>query len=86
MGRDAACAMKISELRKLYDAEPFRPFFIHLADGRKIAVRHREFMVLAPSGRSAHVYQLNDDSEIIEVGLVTGLELKHSSSKHKRHR
>jgi len=76
--------MKISELQKLYDAEPFRPFLIHMADGRKIPVKHREFMALAPSGRTAYVYQLNDDSDIIDVGLVTALELRKSLSNGKK--
>jgi hypothetical protein len=76
--------MKISELQKLYDAEPFRPFLIHMADGRKIPVKHREFMALSPSGRTAYVYQLNDDSDIIDVALVTALELRKSLSNGKK--
>jgi hypothetical protein len=76
--------MKISELQKLYDAEPFRPFLIHMADGRKIPVKHREFMALSPSGRTAYVYQLNDDSDLIDVALVTALELRKSLSNGKK--
>ena len=76
--------MKISELQKLYDAEPFRPFLIHMADGRKIPVKHREFMALSPSGRTAYVYQLNDDSDIIDVALVTALELRKSLTNGKK--
>ena len=76
--------MKISELRKLYDAEPFQPFLIHMANGRKIPVRHREFMALAPSGRTAYVYQTNDDSEAVDVALVTSLELRKNLSNGKR--
>jgi hypothetical protein len=76
--------MKISELQKLYDAEPFRPFLIHMADGRKIPVKHREFMALSPSGRTAYVYQMNDDSNVIDVALVTSLELRKSLSNGKR--
>jgi hypothetical protein len=76
--------MKISELQKLYDAEPFRPFLIHMADGRKIPVKHREFMALSPSGRTAYVYQLNDDSDVIDVALVTSLELRKSLSNGKK--
>jgi hypothetical protein len=76
--------MKISELQKLYDAEPFRPFLIHMADGRKIPVKHREFMALSPSGRTAYVYQMNDDSDVIDVALVTSLELRRSLTNGKR--
>lgn len=76
--------MKISELQKLNDAEPFQPFLIHMADGRKIPVKHREFMALSPSGRTAYVYQMNDDSNVIDVALVTSLELRKSLSNGKR--
>ena len=76
--------MKISELRKLYDAEPFQPFMIHMANGRKIAVKHREFMALAPSGRTAYVYHTNDDSEVIDVALVTSIELRKNLSNGRR--
>ena len=77
-------SVKISELRKLYDAEPFQPFLIHMANGRKIPVKHREFMALAPSGRTAYVYQTNDDSEVVDVALVTSLELRKNLSNGKR--
>jgi len=76
--------VKISELRKLYDAEPFQPFLIHMANGRKIPVKHREFVALAPSGRTAYVYQTNDDSEVVDVALVTSLERRKNLSNGKR--
>ena len=41
--------MTIEQLRKFYDAQPFKPFVMHLADGRAIPVMHREFMASAPS-------------------------------------
>ena len=49
--------MTIQEIRKLYDARPFRPFDIHTADGRKIRVAHPEFMATAPAARTVVVYQ-----------------------------
>ena len=76
--------MKILELRKLYDAEPFEPFAIHMADGRTILVKHREFMALSPSGRTAYVYQVNDDSDVIDVALVTSLALKKDFARRGR--
>ena len=76
--------MKMTELRKLYDAEPFQPFLLHMANGRKIPVRHREFMALSPSGRTAYVYQMNDDSEVVDVALVTSLELRRNLANGKR--
>jgi hypothetical protein len=69
--------MTIEQLRRLYEAEPFRPFLIHLADGRMITVRHREFLATSPSGRTIIVYQPDDSFNIIDLLLVTSLEVKN---------
>ncbi len=68
--------MRVEEVRKLYGAEPFEPFALHLADGREIPVRHREFITISPSGRTAIVYQLDDSFNIVDLMLVTSLEVK----------
>lgn len=68
--------MRVEEVRKLYGAEPFRPFTLHLADGREISVGHPEFMALAPSGRTLTVYQPDDSFNIVDLMLVTDLEVK----------
>jgi len=66
--------MKISEIRNLLHAEPFRPFVIRVADGGRIRVVHPDFVALAPTGREMSVYQPNGDHQIIDVMLVTRLE------------
>jgi hypothetical protein len=72
--------MTIEQLRKLYEAKPFRPFIIHLADGRQIAVQHSEFMATSPSGRTITVYQTDDTANIIDLLLVTDLEIKPAAN------
>ena len=44
--------MTIERIRELLDLQPFRPFVMHLADGREIPVHHRELIIAAPSGRT----------------------------------
>jgi hypothetical protein len=68
--------MTIDRLKELYDAQPFRPFVIHLADGREVPVRHRDFIMAVPSGRTIFVAQPDDSVNIIDLLLVTDLELK----------
>ncbi len=68
--------MTIEQLLGAYRAEPFHPFVLHLADGREIPVRHREFMMTVPSGRTIVVCQPDDTVNIIDVLLVTDLEFK----------
>jgi len=68
--------MTIDRVRSLYDAQPFQPFTLHLADGRAIPVAHREFLASAPSGRTVVVFQPDDSFNIIDLLLVTDLEVK----------
>ena len=68
--------MTIEQLRNFYSAQPFQPFIMHLADGRSIPVLHPEFMASAPSGRTITVYQPDDTLNVIDLLLVTDLELK----------
>ncbi len=67
--------MTIEKFRELWDAQPFQAFVIHLADGRSIPVAHREFMATAPSGRTVTVYQPDDRLNIVDLLLVTDLEI-----------
>jgi len=68
--------MTIETLKQLYQATPFRPFVIHLADGRNVPVHHRDFIMAVPSGRTIVVAQPDDTVNIIDLLLVTDVELK----------
>lgn len=72
--------MTIEQMRAAYDAQPFRPFAIHLADGRDVPVHHREFIMSAPNGRTSTVYQPDSTLNIIDLLLVTDLEIKAVSN------
>lgn len=65
--------MTINEFRNLLTAQPFHSFTINLADGRSIPVKHREFTLPSPSGRTVIVYQPDDLFDIIDLLLVTSL-------------
>jgi hypothetical protein len=75
--------MTIRQIKELYHAAPFRPFVIHLADGRQIPVRHREFMATAPSGRTIIVYEADDSFNVIDVLMVTSLEVKNGKPSNR---
>src|SRR4051812_40495113 len=62
-----ATAMRIERFRDMYQAQPFRPFVIHLADGREIPVHHREFLALGPGGRTVLVYQPDESFNIVDL-------------------
>jgi hypothetical protein len=70
--------MTTEQLRTVHEAQPFRPFTIHLADGRSFLVPHREFLSRSPTGRTLIVYGADDAFSILDLLLVTELEV-HSS-------
>lgn len=78
--------MTIDQLRNFYDAQPFQPFVMHLADGREILVRSREFIMSAPSGRTVIVYQPDDSWNVIDLLLVTDLEARPVGNGARRRR
>ena len=78
--------MTIDQLRNAYSAQPFRPFVIHLADGREVPVHHREFIMTVPSGRTILVVQPDDTVNIIDLLLVTDLELRPATEPPRRRR
>jgi hypothetical protein len=73
--------MSSSSIRRLVDAAPFRAFEIHIADGRKIPVHHREFIMISPADIDFVVYQPDGAIDVIATNLVTGLHLKVSRRK-----
>jgi hypothetical protein len=78
--------MTIEQLRNVCDAQPFRPFSIHLADGRSVPVQHREFIMSALSGRTIIVAQPDDTFNIIDLLLVTDLEMKPVANGSRKKR
>ena len=78
--------MTTDRLRDLWHAQPFRPFIIHLADGRDVKVVHPEFLSRSPSGRTITVYQPDESFNIIDLLLVTDLELASNGHGKRRGR
>jgi hypothetical protein len=72
--------MSVEQIKAASLVEPFKPFVLHLADGREIAVPHREFLYLFPSGRTILVAQPDESFNIVDSLLVTDLEFKAGSS------
>ena len=66
-------SMTIEHLRVAQQTRPFRPFTIHMADGRSFHIRHNEFLSHSPSGRTVIVYQNDDSFAILDILLMTEL-------------
>ena len=77
--------MHVEKIRRLCDAEPFRPFTIHRPDGRKVAVQHPDFIAFAPSGRVVSVYHHDDSESIIDGMLVSDVTVQAKARRSSSH-
>jgi hypothetical protein len=68
--------MTIERMQSAYNQQPFKPFVVHLADGREVPVISREFIMAVPSGRTVIICQPDDSFNIVDLLLVTDLEFK----------
>jgi hypothetical protein len=77
--------MTLEEFRNAYLAQPFRPFTVHVADGRSVEVLSPEFIARDPKGRTISVYHPDGRHYIIDLLLVSQLEFSsNGGSKHRR--
>ena len=76
--------MTIEKLRELHRAQPFRPFIMHLADGRSVIVHHPELLAASPTGRTVVVIEPDDSTHMIDLLLVTDLEVKANGRTKRR--
>lgn len=77
--------MTIEQFQNVFRAEPFKPFRLHLADGRSLDVEHPEFVARTPGGRTLIVTSPDESFEVIDLLLVTSLEVPNGR-KHKQKR
>ena len=68
--------MNLNTIREATFAQPFRPFRLHLVDGRNFLVRHPEFLLLVPTGRDLNYVNSEDNDRLIIINstLIVSLE------------
>lgn len=76
--------MKIEKVREALHAQPFQPFWIHLADGGRLPVEHEDFVALAPTGRELIVFLKDNTHHVVDVMMVTRLEVKSRNGLHAK--
>ncbi|HEU0011583.1 MAG TPA: hypothetical protein VFT34_17335 [Verrucomicrobiae bacterium] len=70
--------MTKDEIRERISVKPFRPFKVRLADGVEIDVPTGDHVHLHPGGRTLFVHLDRGGTKIIDVALVTALEVKET--------
>jgi hypothetical protein len=67
------------QLQEAIHAAPFHPFVIRMADGQVFAIPHPDFIMHRPGARTAVVWMPDDSIRIIDLLLVTTLEIAQPS-------
>jgi hypothetical protein len=78
--------MNIETLRERLRARPFRPFWIHTADGGRVPVEHEEFVAIEPEGSEVMVYLPDRRHQYVDTSLIARLEIKPREVKVSRKR
>jgi len=72
--------MSVEQLKNVHGTRPFRPFTIHMGDGCSFRVDHPEFLSRSQSGRTIIVHQPDDSFSVLDMLLVTELEVHPPNS------
>ena len=72
--------MTIQQLRAAHQATPFQPFTVHMADGRAFRVPHPDFLSMSPTGRTVIIYQEDDEFSILDLLLMTEIQMTQAES------
>lgn len=78
--------MTIEKIRAAYETRPFKPFTIHLADGRALTVRHPEIMAILPGGRTIFVATDDGGWQVVDLLLVVSIGYSGSGQSKPRRR
>jgi hypothetical protein len=72
--------MTIEQLRAAHQTAPFRPFTLRMADGRSFEVPRPEYLSMSPTGRTVIVYGKDDDFAILDLLLVTVIDVEKTAT------
>ena len=72
--------MTSEQFRAALRLQPFKPFTIRMADGRTFDVSHPDFVAQSPSGRTVMVFQADEDYSVLDLLLMT--ELQVANGRH----
>lgn len=73
--------MTIEQFTSALRNPPFRPFDLHLADGRSFSVGHPEQVAINPGMRTVHIVHADGSWNVFDLLLVTDLEFGSRAEK-----
>lgn len=66
-------ARMIAKLRELWNARPFAPFAVHLADGRILKIPHPDFFYISPSGGRIFVVDAEENYHYLNPLVIVSV-------------
>jgi len=76
-----AVGMNKDAVQSTLHAQPFKPFLLRLTDGTLVPVPHPDFMVVSQGGRTAIINTEGEKFSIVDLGLMTTIELGSEPSQ-----
>jgi hypothetical protein len=76
MGDEYNEGVTVEQFRATLRQQPFRPFTIRMADGRAFPVSHPDFIAQSPSGRTVIVVQSDENYSVLDLLLMSELEVQ----------
>lgn len=77
--------MTVERIREAFHAKPFRPFYLSMADGRRIRVPSQECMLIPPKAeRTIVVSQGEHEVNIIDILMVTSIDYANGRTRPRR--
>ncbi|CAG1000526.1 hypothetical protein PHYC_02845 [Phycisphaerales bacterium] len=77
--------MKLESLVDILESEPFKPFVLHVADGRRLHVPNPHLVALVGGGRTVFVADPKRDRwNFVDLLMITGIEVTNGHSGRRR--
>jgi hypothetical protein len=77
--------MTIEDIRKFRNSDPFKPFHVHLSDGRKLLVRNPENIGFSDTSPMVAVFETPAACDMIQLRQIVDLsDAKNPTRKHGR--
>lgn len=65
--------MKPATIRDLRDQTPFRPFEIHLTDGRSVTVVTSDHIMISPTNQEFALYDSDGTLNVVDASQITSI-------------
>jgi hypothetical protein len=69
------------EVRKLMNAEPFRPFFVKTSDGKQYRVKHPDYVAISPKGGRLSLFDDEETTTTISALHIVAVEPSRSKTR-----